>query len=68
MTITPITPHNVQKTVLEPLTPEQRDKAIAMLDEWMNDESGYDEATWPELKEALNREREAVGARRLFNE
>ncbi len=39
-----------------------------MLNEWMHDESGYDEAAWPELKEALNRERDAVEARQLFNE
>jgi hypothetical protein len=68
MTTTPIKPSNNQKFLLEPLTAEQKDRAIAMLDEWMNDESGYDEAAWPELKEALNRERDAVGARRLFDE
>jgi hypothetical protein len=66
MTTTPIKPSNNQKFLLEPLTAEQKDKAIAMLDEWMHDESGYDEAAWPELKEALNRERDLVGARRLF--
>lgn len=53
--------------LLEPLSPEQRDRAIALLDEWMADESGYDEETWPELKEALNRERDNVSARQLFN-
>jgi hypothetical protein len=68
MTTTPIKPSYNQKFLLEPLTAEQKDRAIAMLDEWMNDESGYDEAAWPELKEALNRERDAVGARRLFDE
>jgi hypothetical protein len=68
MTATPITSTSNKKYVPEPLTAEQKDRAIALLDEWMNDESGYDEATWPELKEALNRERDAVGARRLFDE
>lgn len=68
MTTTPIKPIDVQKSLLKPMTPEQRERAIALLNEWMEDESGYDEAAWPELKEALNRERDAVGARRLFNE
>ena len=68
MTTTPIKLSNNQKSLLEPLTAEQKDRAIAMLNEWMHDESGYDEDAWPELKEALNRERDAVGARRLFDE
>ena len=34
---------------------------------WLTDESGYDEETWPKLKKALNRERERIGARRLFD-
>ncbi len=38
--------------------------AIKLLDEWMADESGYDEETWPELKEALDRDR--LGYRKLF--
>ena len=32
----------------------------------MADELGYDEETWPALKEALDRERERIGARKLF--
>ena len=68
MTTTPIKPINDQKLLIEPMTPEQKERVIAMLDEWMNDESGYDEAAWPELKAALNRERDAVGARRLFDD
>jgi hypothetical protein len=39
---------------------------IRLLDEWMVDESGYDEETWPLLKKALNHERERIGARKLF--
>ncbi|WP_404789336.1 hypothetical protein [Altericista sp. CCNU0014] len=66
MTATPIRPNDTRTAFLESLTAEQRDRAIAMLNEWMHDKSGYDEAAWPELKEALNRERDAVGARRLF--
>ncbi|CBN54392.1 MULTISPECIES: hypothetical protein [Kamptonema] len=53
---------------LEPLTPEQVQKTIDMLDEWMTDESGYDEETWPALKAALDKERDIVSAERLFNE
>ena len=29
-----------------------------LLKSWLNDESGYDEETWPNLKEALDRERD----------
>ena len=39
-----------------------------LLKEWLSDESGYDEKTWPKLKKALNEERQRVGARRLFDE
>ncbi|HAO19015.1 MAG TPA: hypothetical protein DCQ37_00025 [Desulfobacteraceae bacterium] len=47
---------------------ERIEKRIRLLDEWMADESGYDEETWPEIKTALNRERDNVSARRLFDE
>ena len=41
--------------------------AIRLLDEWMADDSGYDEETWPELKEALDRNRREAGQyRKLF--
>lgn len=50
---------------------EQRRDALAaaerfrkLLDEWMADESGYDEEAWPKLKEALDRDR--LGYRKLF--
>ncbi len=43
-------------------------KAIALFKSWLEDESGYDEETWPKLKKALNDERDRVGARRLFND
>jgi hypothetical protein len=39
---------------------------LKLLDEWLQDESGYDEETWPELKEALDRDR--LSDRKLFNE
>ena len=38
--------------------------AIRLLDEWMADELGYAEETWPELEKALDRDR--LGYRKLF--
>lgn len=38
--------------------------ALRLLEEWLNDESGYDEQTWPELKQALEENRSS--GRRLF--
>jgi hypothetical protein len=35
-------------------------------DEWLKDESGCDEETWPELKEAPDRDR--LSERKLFDE
>lgn len=35
-----------------------------LVERWMADESGYDEGVWPELKEALDRNR--PGYRELF--
>ena len=35
-----------------------------LLDEWLADESGYDEEAWPEIKEALDRDR--LSYRKLF--
>ena len=39
-------------------------EAIALLDEWLSDDSGYDEATWPSLKEEIDRSR--TSRRRRF--
>lgn len=47
---------------------ERNRAAEALIREWLADESGYDEATWPELAEALDRSRRAVGARPLRGE
>lgn len=49
------------------MTPETRarlERITALLDEWMADETGYDEETWPDLKEVLDRDRPS--SRRLF--
>lgn len=42
-------------------------KLIALMREWLDDESGYDEEALPELMKALDAERDRVGARRLFD-
>ncbi|HLO48452.1 MAG TPA: hypothetical protein VK211_08580 [Kamptonema sp.] len=70
MTSQQIEPQIQPKTIssTEPLTPEQVQKVIELLDEWMADESGYDEETWPELKAAIEKERDIVSAQRLFDE
>ncbi len=39
---------------LKPLTSGQVEQIIQMLDDWMADESGYDETTWAELTAALD--------------
>lgn len=43
-------------------TPERNRAAEALIREWLEDESGYDEATWPEVVGALDQSRRAVGA------
>ena len=40
--------------------------AIKLLGEWMADESGYDEETWPDLKVGLERAR--LSNRKLFDD
>ena len=46
----------------------QRNRAAeALIRAWLADESGYDEATFPELKRALEQSRQAVGARSPFD-
>ncbi len=40
--------------------------AIRLLEEWLADESGYDEETWPKLKKALDEDR--LSSRRLFRD
>lgn len=39
--------------------------ASALMDEWLRDESGYDEETWASLKAELDRDR--MSTRRLFD-
>ena len=40
---------------------------MALLDEWSADESGYEEETWDDLKNAIDQERTQISARRLFS-
>jgi hypothetical protein len=54
------------------LTTLERERRIAhlnkKLDEWLNDESGYDEEVWPQVQAALDQTREDLGMRKLFDE
>ena len=50
---------------VELVAPGKTPSAIALLDEWLQDESGYDEQAWPELKSELDEHR--LSARRLFD-
>jgi hypothetical protein len=50
---------------LRPRHQTSHEEVITLLDEWLQDESGYDEETWPELKEALDRDR--LSERKLFD-
>jgi hypothetical protein len=36
---------------------ETLEDAIKLVDEWMSDESGYDEETYPQIEAALNQNR-----------
>ena len=71
------------ETVLEQarqLSPAERERLLAILErdrrdarleklieEWRNDASGYEDEVWPELQAALDRTREKLGRRKLFN-
>jgi hypothetical protein len=45
------------------LTPKSR-RLIRLIQSWLEDESGYDEATWPKLEKALKENRVSIGRRR----
>jgi len=45
--------------------PSKSRQAIALLDEWLNDHSGYDAQVWPQLKQALDEDR--LSDRKLFD-
>ena len=48
------------------ISDENRAAAIALLDEWLADTSGYDEETWPALKRGIEESRSSI--RRRFSE
>ncbi len=52
--VLPVVPAGLQPPAVSVGDP---DAALRMLEEWMADESGYDEETWPELKAALDQNR-----------
>lgn len=63
------------KTMVRTLAPEgetvasqkARNKAaIALLDKWLADESGYDERVWPRLKKAIEENR--LSSRKRFDD
>src|SRR5262249_54440364 len=45
------------------LTPKSR-RLIKLIQSWLDDESGYDEETWPQLKKALEESQVSIGRRR----
>jgi hypothetical protein len=45
---------------LEPHTPEQIDQLMRLLDEWIADESGYEESTWDDLARAIDKDRDTT--------
>ena len=47
---------------------ERNQAAIKLIEGWLKDDSGYDEETFPKLKEALKESRKAVSARSPFDE
>ncbi len=44
----------------------KNEAAIKLLTEWLADESGYDEETWPKVKQAIEENR--LSSRRRFND
>lgn len=45
---------------------EKNEAAIELLAEWLADESGYDEETWPKVKQAIEENR--LSRRRRFDD
>lgn len=45
---------------------ERHAAVIALLEEWLADDTGYDEATWPSLKEGIEQSR--TSTRKRFND
>ena len=60
--------HTSGQIELDPVVAQraEQDVLIGALLDWMNDDSGYDEATWPVVKQALENNR--LSSRSRFNE
>jgi len=46
--------------------PKSQEKALALIEKWAADESGYEEKTWPELQQSLDKDR--LSDRPLFRQ
>jgi hypothetical protein len=60
---------NLETPNVAPLSPEQRDRAIATLESWCNvseEEAQEQQETGQQLFNALDDERTRIGARKLF--
>jgi hypothetical protein len=55
MTAQAIPPNIHPPLNLEPHTLEQLEQRMRLLDEWIADESGYEESTWDDLARAIDR-------------
>jgi predicted DNA-binding antitoxin AbrB/MazE fold protein len=51
---------------VELVRPGPQQEAIKLIDQWLADQSGYDEQSWPELKTDMERDR--LSSRRRFDE
>jgi hypothetical protein len=67
MTAQSIPPISTPLFNLEPHTPEQITQLMQLLDEWIADDSGYEESSWDDLAKAIDQNRDAIQARRLFS-
>lgn len=38
------------------MTNSEREKVLSLVQSWLDDQSGYDEAVWPKLKQALQQQ------------
>lgn len=45
--------------------PARNEQAIQLLNQWLNDQSGYDERVWPGVKKAIEEDR--LGRRKRFS-
>ena len=54
------------EVLVEPVAADAGEKARTLIEEWLGDESGYDEESWPELRVGLDRNR--LSSRRLFDD